>query len=267
MTLHEQLTARYKAIYKPGDTPWAFPIVPTVPYFDEENFVPGTGILVYGSAESLYWYPQNGGWPEWLLTAPAWDRHKFWFDRWLNHDPEARPGSYFPFIHLEPVNGGGLVVAAAFLSTLTGRVVADDPVDFFRTVAFANFGKFAVEAKVNVDYPEDLPKLRASLPYVEVDLAVLRPALVLMPHVMLRTLRAAGEHSLLATSTFIPARQFQHWPLVDCKRDYLARGDALLLDQEKQAWANWTKRIDSRLRSRIWYYLADVEAGWLAARS
>jgi len=162
------------------------------------------------------------------------------------------------------VNTGGLLVAAAFLTTLAGKTCDPEPAEFLETIAVANFGKFAIDAPRNIDYADWYERLEASLPYIAEDLLQLRPGVVLVANTTARTLRKRGQRSFSGVPRLVPAMQCQGHNFGRCRRKYAARAAELETTYGAEPWASWIPQLGSRVRPSIWPYLAEVEEGWNA---
>lgn len=210
--LEEKLIKSYKTIYNRGNgiPEWA---VRKVKASDENDFVhcsiPFVGkeyhsqevkILVYASAENLsdyYLTDQNdlhnlqnmhGGVLE--NDEKAIDRHRFFFE-------QSKNASFFPNVHIQPINNGYLSTAVFYIaSKLIGIKDFLKPKQFYEMIAFANYGKFSVETErqknirtkignigksINTDYAGNRKKLSASHEYLSVDAEVLNPDYVIIP--------------------------------------------------------------------------------------
>ena len=57
-----------------------------------------------------------------------------------------------------------------------------NPFDLVESISLANFGKFSIKTKrENEDYASDYKYLKYSLPYIEADLSILKPQIIIMP--------------------------------------------------------------------------------------
>ena len=163
---------------------WAYQFAPPIPLVGP-LYVPGHGLMVYASAENLTWmHPtkqagSSRGESFHGDTARVRHQHQY-------QNPELQDRRFFPDVGMAPVNNGGLLCAAWFVLHHCHGTAPSSPAELLRNIAVANWGKFAVNADKNVDYAGDLRKLRSSVRLVEIELAVLRPKILIMPKTILR---------------------------------------------------------------------------------
>jgi len=272
--LVDELKARYASLhtgkgYPVLPTATAFEVPPSIPFVGRD-YLPERRLLIYGSAESLSWYSrQPGGFPEWLLDDRARDRHRLVFEKWKGEAREIE-ATRFPNVHIQPVNDGGLLIAAAFAEALGSRPVPDEPVDFIESTAVANFSKFAIKDGTNIDPARDEAWLAWSLPYVEADLELLKPRWVLMAK---STAELPSVHSLLRRHL----KEEQILSVMQCQpknvRFHLGRfkeaGQSLLdrpptADRTRPSWHRWLDLVNESVMKRheVCTYLAHVEDRW-----
>ena len=151
-------------------------VYPSIPFVGK-NYN-GTKILLYASAENLKDYD---GWID--DDELAINRHRFWYDQSLDDH-------FFPKVHIEPMNNGGLVNIIGYVAM---KIFPDfkfnTPKELLEGVSFANFGKFSIrvkEGEKNTDYANDFSKLEKSLEYIKADLDILKPKFIIMPNTIYR---------------------------------------------------------------------------------
>lgn len=134
-----------------------------------------TKILLYASAENLRGY---GGYLD--NDIDAIDRHRICFEKSISKDV------FFPNVHIEPMNNGGLVNIIGYVSMkLCPSFEFNTPRQLLEGVAFANFGKFSIgvnNKKKNKDYAMSYQKLSESNEYIKADLDILKPEILIIPY-------------------------------------------------------------------------------------
>lgn len=177
------LTERYRKIYtrKGYEPSWAYrkksqpslPIHPPIPFVGKHYFEQPVKILLYASAENLRGY--NGYLDD---DTFALHRHRYYFDQSVQD-----PKTFFPWVHIAPINNGALVLCAFHIMSRLCHLGDMDPAEFLETIAFGNYGKYTIcptEGTRNVDYAAQPDKLAESQPYVAADFEILKPDYVIM---------------------------------------------------------------------------------------
>ena len=173
---------------------------PTIPFVGKQYAERPKKILVYASAENLagYYLGNTEEWyGDWLDDdRQAEHRHRKCFD-----DPHFQNDSFFPHVHIGPMNNGCLATAVRFVAEKTCTVTTTDPHAFYETIAFGNYSKFSIETEMqksirtgkgavgssaNIDFTqipvkEAREKLNASVEYLKKDIALLEPDIVILP--------------------------------------------------------------------------------------
>lgn len=179
----DELTARYRHIYlKKGAEPtWAYrkrdstdsPVHPPIPFVGKAYFDSPIRVLLYASAENL------NGYDGYLDDDDfAIHRHRYYFDRSV----KARD-SFFPFVHIAPINNGALVLCTFHILSRLSDMPDMSPAAFLETIAFGNYGKYTIcptGGGRNVDYASVPEKLAHSQPYIEADVDILKPHYIIM---------------------------------------------------------------------------------------
>lgn len=257
MTIRNALLDSYRAIHKSNGTPeWAWPVSPTIPFLGAE-YEPTSGLLVYASAENLNDYGSDR---HLIEGAKAQDRHRASFEEWSSARRSEK--SQFPNVHINPVNKGGLLVVAAFLTEkLKGHKVSD-PISLIETLSLANFGKYSRQGKTNMDYAEKVYYLKDSLEYVQADLRYLKPNIVVLPH------RTWGRKRIRQSLEPFIQRQAKVVPVPQCFmrvihskrfRGYERAAIALKQKCSGAQWCSWIDELPSGIRTKFWRYLAVID--------
>ena len=177
------LSDRYQRTFQSlqGTPSWAYrkickadePIHPPIPFVGKQYFEQPIKVLLYASAENLRGY--NGYLDD---DTFALYRHRYYFDQSV-----ADPNTFFPWVHIAPINNGALVLCAFHILSRLTNLQDMDPADFLETIAFGNYGKFTLhplEGSRNVDYAGCPDLLQYSQPYVAADLEILKPDYIIM---------------------------------------------------------------------------------------
>jgi len=129
-----------------------------------------TKLLIYASAENL-----NTDCGHLYDDKEALNRRENTYNRNKN--------KYFPDLHILPVTDGSLVIVSAYILKKTGKILQyTTPYEFIEHIAVDNFCKFSIEnSGPNMDYAGIISKVRYSLKYVEADLKILEPDMIIMP--------------------------------------------------------------------------------------
>ena len=172
-------------------------IHPTIPFVGKNYGNIEKKLLLYASAENLTNYD---GWID--ETEKAINRHRFWFDNYSKD-------KFFPNVHIAPINDGALVIAVAYiLRLLKIEYEYSAPRELLENISFANFSKFTINAKKNVDPAKYPITLASSSNYIEKDLEILKPDIIVMPKSIYKHLKIKKLiKSILPDSLVIPIYQ------------------------------------------------------------
>ena len=261
-TLADDLIRRFKQTYD-GLPDWAWPFNPPVPLVGQ-RYRPDHGLLIYASAENLSWLNSDPT-PTRFTSDESWNRYRVVYE----HQGRASR-DFFPNVGIAPVENGGLLAAGLFVADKLGLLTRARPRTFLETIAVSNWCKASIRANTNRDYIADVKKLTWSLPCVVGELAVLRPAAVLVPQQVWRhsILRAAMRGASPWTK-FIPVPQFNpmvvNWHL----RKYERLANRLRRTWTGTALAKWMTAIRGVREAHAWRYVAllSQEVGKLRERS
>jgi len=177
------LLEKYKSIFNNQTSPeWAMKnkktqecIYPSIPFIGKQYSTQDKRILVYASAENLTYYKNSNGDNELLESEIAWNRRRIGF--------ESCNGDFFPFVHIQPIDNGGLLSLTYFIAIYNGWIRPDyNPYQFIECLAVDNIGKFSIDSDGrNVDYIQDKNKLLESYNYIEADIKTLKPNVIILP--------------------------------------------------------------------------------------
>lgn len=153
----------------------------TIPFVGKLYAKEKVKLLLYASAENLSDY--NSGKKDYLDSDDyAINRHRNSFDSSV-----SKPDVFFPDVHIQPVNDGCLAIAALYVYMQFQRVDWILPADFLERIAFANYCKYTIQPdfktgkRQNQDYAENQEYLECSHDYIEQDLKILQPDIIIMP--------------------------------------------------------------------------------------
>ena len=227
--MEEELLQAYRDIFrkKAGEPAWAVHkntqgheeelIHCPIPFVGRKYGAGGVRLLVYGSAENLSDYHTAG---KTYLDDDSFAirRHRACFE-------ETRE-RFYPQVNLQPISDGGLALAAFYLYRRPAEAEGLAPAEFLERIAFANYCKYTIEIRggagkrQNVDYAGRAAYLRESHLYLERELAILQPDVILLPRSICEADRAFLEAvrggALLAPIYQINARtvnlRIRRWP-------------------------------------------------------
>ena len=144
--LEQSLLEKYKKIMaEHGEGPeWAVHqknhqnrlVKPSIPFVGKNYEKQEKKILVYASAEVLSdYFPGSPSERPWLEDERAITRHRWFFDH--SSDEE----SYFPNIHIQPMNDGTLATAVFYIAHKLNCIENQiTPRVFYEQIAVANYG-------------------------------------------------------------------------------------------------------------------------------
>jgi hypothetical protein len=222
-----------------------------------ERYVPGRSLMVYASAENLTW--MTSGRPRSHRDHFEGERA---YDRYRNQflDPCLNADRFFPHVGIQPVSNGGLLCAAYHASLNVGLPVEEDPRRFVEHLALTNWGKFTLRSRTNKDYAGDMKELEVSLPLIEVELALLRPGLVLLPRKIWDFRKLRETMQIVAPATrFVPVAQFNAMVVNTHLRRLADRAAALQKLHSGGTLAQWMSRLAGMNREHAWRYLVHLE--------
>ncbi|MGN1248777.1 MAG: hypothetical protein ACI4XW_01775, partial [Candidatus Spyradocola sp.] len=204
--LENSLLDAYKEIRKSGIPDWAVhkrnasdeKVIPTIPFIGKHYAEQPVKILVYASAENLsdYWKGNDKHWPGLDCDDLAQNRHRWCFD-----NESMQTDRKLPYVHLGPLEDGGLLAAVMYLSAKLRGCEPPAPRAFYETIAFGNYCKFSIETEFqhakrdpqyaaasqtkasvrNIDYASKSDYIEASKAYVRADIETLQPDYIIVP--------------------------------------------------------------------------------------
>jgi len=249
--LTKELIRRFQATF--DQTPeWAWPYYPSIPLIGS-GYRSGRSILIYASAENLSWIAKLGQIPPARFTTNnAWNRYR------VKYEAEGRNSpAFFPDVGIQPVNDGGLLAAGLFIARKLRLACPVRPRRFLEKIAVTNWCKFSIRSDTNHDYISDISRLTPSLPFVVGELAVLRPAVALMPNrVWKHPILSAAMRGASPETRFIPVPQF-NTTVVNCHLTEYDRSARRLQRQSAgTSLAKWMAELRSFTPGNAWRYLA-----------
>ena len=188
---------------------WAFQIAPAIPFVGSaygRGALPG--VLIYSSAENLsYIWEKDWLSIEWLKDEESQMRRSRIYNM---HERGTN-------VHIGPINDGAqLKVARQVLKCLSpsAEFSVSSAEAFLEQVAVANPGKYSIFSPTNSDYPKDLSKFKEMVPFIQADLDVLRPSILIIPGTIFSTLRRTSLKDRLAEiPTVVLISQVQPRPI------------------------------------------------------
>jgi len=244
-TLANDLIQRFKATFT-GVPEWAWPFKPSIPLVGE-NYTPGKGLLIYASAENLSWL-NNETPPPFFTNEDVWNRYRVCYE-----ENGRNSDDFFPNVGIQPVNDGGLFAAGLFTSQKMGLPTQETPRSFLETIVVSNWCKFSVQSTRNKDHISHTKKLADSLPYVIGELALLQPAVVLIPKpVWIHTIFQAAMRGASPRSKFLPVPQFNA-NVVNCHlSEYSHLVNQLQTEKANTSLALWMEKLERVNRDITW---------------
>ncbi len=243
-----ELIRRFQATFA-GTPDWAWPFNPPIPLIGKD-YRPGHGILIYASAENLSWLNDPSE-PVRFMARDAWNRYRVQYNKGKNSD------GFFPTVGIQPVNDGGLLTAGWFIAQKFRLACPIQPRTFLEKNAVSNWCKFSIRSSTNRDYITDIKKLTPSLPYVIGELAVLQPAIVLVPkQIWKHPILSAAMRGASPRSKFIPIPQFNS-RVINCHlTGFTTQARRLQRRSAGTPLSRWMAELRSVNRVNAWRYLA-----------
>ena len=204
----KQLESRYKELERQHRPVNAWKILneyvkPAIPFVGKHYFKQPKGqrVLVYASAENLTWLDPNVE-NDYYCSFEAMHRSRKNFEG----------DSFYPNVHIQPINDGGLLIATNRVMRFFFQKEYDEyPREFIERISCANYGKFTImdsddgnmsdeknrKKRKNIDYASNPKLLDFSKEYVKADLEILKPDYIIMP----KTMYFKGKQELFLKST------------------------------------------------------------------
>lgn len=159
---------------------WAYQFAPSIPFVGDDYGRNGRPkVLIYASAENLT-YTRNQKVEIWLQPKNQMIRSRVFHS--VKHGTN---------IHIQPIDNGSLLKAARHsLEQVVpkGKFSTESPEIFLDQVAVANPDKFSVDSMNNKNYAGQKTPWLASKPFIEIDLEILDPDIIIIPKTILATL-------------------------------------------------------------------------------
>jgi hypothetical protein len=234
---------------------WSWPFSPSIPLVGKQ-FQPGRGLLIYASAENLSWMNRSEV-PKRFTTDVSWNRYRAHYDA-----VGCSATSFFPDVGIAPISDGGLLTAGRFIAETLALPSANNPRDFLERIAVSNWCKFSIRsAGANLDYISEPKKLACSLPFVVGELAVLQPAVVMVPAAVWRhPLLSAAMRGAAPWARFLPVPQFNA-TVVNCHMGKFGESARQLREQMLgTAISEWMDRVRGFRAENAWRYLAALNS-------
>ncbi|MHA2064212.1 MAG: hypothetical protein ACXABY_07510 [Candidatus Thorarchaeota archaeon] len=231
---------------------WAWQFKPPVPLVGH-NYKPGKGLLIYASAENLAWLSKTTA-PERFRTEDAWNRYR------VVYEQDGRDSDdFFPDVGIQPVTDGGLFAAGLFVAEKVGLQKRARPRSFLETIAVSNWCKFSIEP-ASQDYVADVKKLTASLPFVVGELALLQPAVVIIPKTVWRhPILRAGMRGAAPRTQFLPVPQFNSTVVNTHLGKYDRAGRRLQKLSAETLLARWMENLRRINKNSAWRFIAMLD--------
>jgi len=251
----KELINRYKALFTEAPK-WAWPFPPSIPFVGHK-YKPGSGILIYASAENLVGIDKEPSYRARFTGKAVWDRYRAWYDLF-----GQSVGTFFPDIGIAPVTNGGLMAAGLFLAMKLKLPRAATPRGLLEKLAISNWCKFTIQSERNIDYIGNKSKTLASLGYVVAELTALRPAIVILPSrvwhqpVMREAMRGAS-----AFTRFLPVPQFTPRVVNHTLKPCEALARSLNRSHKGNTLGQWMMNLQGVNKPHAWRYLAAVAKG------
>ncbi|HHI79429.1 MAG TPA: hypothetical protein ENK02_05575 [Planctomycetes bacterium] len=258
----QELLDRYTRIgFQPPD--WAFPLAPSIPFVGKEYARTSPRIAAYASAENLSHYQRGSEpWPSFLQDERRFNRHRgnLEWQKEKDKNLEDEKKSFFPQVHIAPVENGGLLCALLYFWTrILELQPPTTPYAFIESLVVGNVGKFSIETHGGPyqDYAGDSEKTGPSLPYFKADLEVLRPDYLLLPKKIyeLEEVRTCVPKGMQV----LPLMQFAPQVLNIHLASLNSQAEALQANHQNDLLAQWTERIKGTNPSAAFRYFAHLK--------
>ncbi|MDO4189737.1 MAG: hypothetical protein Q4D29_12200 [Lachnospiraceae bacterium] len=258
-----ELTTRYSMILdsegyplnswdKDGDK-----IVPAVPFIGKKYFEQPKGqrVLAYASAENLTWVDRSQIDKAYYCSKAGLRRSRDFYE-----NPEKNH-EVFPFIHIQPFNDGGLLIAVnRIMRNLFGTDYKDTPQEFIERICCANFGKFSIRdtehPNRNKDYAGNYEILKLMLSYIKADIDTLKPDYIIMPATMYKGKVKESLTQLISEDRVIGIMQINATN-VNC---HIAKKHLPVenLTEIENTWLNALKRMNHDSFKSVYTYVDEI---------
>ena len=148
-----------------------------IPFVGKDYHKEATKILLYASAENLTGYT---GYLD--SDEDAINRHRNFYE-WS----VANRDSFYPCVHIQPINDGALALVALYVYMKFKSVDQINPSEFLEKISLANYCKYTIQPEKqngqfrNRDYAGNADYLQYSHDYLKADIELLKPDYIIMP--------------------------------------------------------------------------------------
>jgi len=200
--IEQKLLDGYKTVFRHHDFPdWAYQYYPPIPHVGNRVDKKNVRCIVYGSAENL----------KYTRDRPDAEINSLEEEQWYRHRYYRKYDKYFPFVHIEPINNGSLLIVARYILALLGydKTFSNEPKEFIEEITVGNFGKYSIDHKTNIDYADKYKCLKYSMDYVLTDIDSIKPDIIILPKRIydFQSVRKKLIPSLIHGSVIIPTYQ------------------------------------------------------------
>ena len=157
-----------------------------IPFVGNQYQKQDVKILLYASAENLSDY--NSKQKTYLDEDDfAIVRHRKYFET-----TSEKSDCFYPNVHIQPINDGGLLIVAFYIFCKLHGIVMDMPCEFLERISVANYCKYTIQPpkearQQNIDYPDNLKCLEESHEYIKSDIKILKPDYIILPKKIYQT--------------------------------------------------------------------------------
>jgi len=244
----EAILQKYEQVFSlRGLPPEMFEIPPAIPFIGNMYHDKNPKVLSYASAENLTYAYNDDFQPldskiHYIGTKGQFIRSRYFYDE--------HPGN-FPHVHIEPFNNGTqLLITRHILSKLGhNEGFGIKPYEFVEQISVANPGKFSVASKNNQDYASDTTKISYSLEYIQEDLRILKPNIIILPRTVFNTVNKISNWKCLLSEAKISTAIFVKIYQVSFYNNYRIRKAVKELrpsNRNVHEYSNWIDLMDNR---------------------
>lgn len=154
-----------------------------------------------------------------------------------------------------------LLCAALFICEKLGIKTPDDPKEFLESLVVANVGKFSKAGKSNSDYAGQEKLFRPSIPFIEKDLKLLTPDVLVFP-------RTIYNHPSIITlikmtvpkAQIIPVYQFNPQVVNTALSKHDTRAKEMALSMHGSLIDQWTHKLKGYGTGLPYRYFVNIES-------
>jgi hypothetical protein len=263
LNLENELRKSYKKVFslKKNKPDWAVKklkgnglIHPAIPFIGK-NYNK-TKVLLYASAENLT------GYDGYL------DNDNFAINRrreYYNEDKkEEKP---FPGVHIGPVGDGSLLIVSAYILNILGiKLEYSTPYEFIEYIAVDNFCKYTKGSLRNEDYAGVTEKIEKSFSYIENDLKILKPKIIILPKTIYKHKEVKQKiERIVPKCLIIPIYQINSTTVNTTINKYWKRKKKSEIKNILFKWQEMQKKLGNKITGKtnkyfysVYTYLDDV---------